>query len=380
MMPLRVAVIGCGKITDLHMAALRRIPSATVVGVCDRELLMAEQFAERYAVPYASADAVAMLLHVKPDVVHITTPPASHYSLALECIDAGCHVYVEKPFTLHASEAEQLVRAAERRAVLVTAGHNLQYTWEHMAARALVRDGYLGGAPVHIESYYTYNFGDANYARALLGDRQHWVRRLPGGLLHNIISHGIARIAEFVDTETMTVAATGHVSPLLQRIGETDIVDELRVHMYDGRNTTATFSFSSQFAPPRNGFRLYGSQNSLVVDNIHHTIVREPKRGYKSYANYVIPPVLAAFEQLRNTRINLGRFLRSEFHDDSGLKNYIEAFYRAIANEGPLPSSYREIVLTARIMDSIFSQLTAQRDAAKQAAAAAVGTPTNIGA
>ena len=50
-----------------------------------------------------------------------------------------------------------------------------------------------------MESYYCYDLTDPGYARALLGDKQHWVRQLPGQLLHNIISHGIARIAEFLE-------------------------------------------------------------------------------------------------------------------------------------------------------------------------------------
>jgi predicted dehydrogenase len=357
---LRVGIVGCGKIADQHVAAIRRIPFATVVAACDREELMAEQLAERHAIPYFSGDVDQMLVDAPSDVVHITTPPASHFSLAVRCLEAGSHVYVEKPFTLSTGEAEQLVSSALQRGLAVTAGHNLQYTWENIEARKLVRAGYLGGPPVHIESYYTYNFGDAHYARGVLGDSHHWVRRLPGGLLQNIISHGIARIAEFMDTDSASVSAFGYTSPLLSRIGEANIIDELRVHIHDERNTTASFVFSSQVSPPVNGYRLYGLRNSLVVDNVHHTMMRESSADYKSYLNYFIPPVISAFEHLRNARRNMGRFMRSDFHDDSGLKNYIEAFYRAILEDAELPSSYREILLTSRIMDQIFDQLGAQ--------------------
>ena len=69
-------------------------------------------------------------------------------------------------------------------------GHNYQFSHAARRMRALVQSGYLGGAPVHMESYYGYDLGDPSYARALLGDKHHWVRRLPGKLLHNIISHG----------------------------------------------------------------------------------------------------------------------------------------------------------------------------------------------
>ena len=68
---------------------------------------------------------------------------------------------MEKPFTVDTDEAVRLIRTAEAAGCKITAGHNLQYTWESIEARQLVKRGFLGGPPVHIESYYTYNLGDA---------------------------------------------------------------------------------------------------------------------------------------------------------------------------------------------------------------------------
>jgi len=355
---LRVAIVGCGKIADQHVWGIKRINFAEIVGVCDQEVLMAEQMAERFSVPHVSADLGQLLTEARPDVVHITTPPQSHFAVAAQCLEAGCHVYVEKPFTLNTDDAVRLIRIAQHRNLKITVGHNLQFAWENAQARALVKAGYLGGPPVHIESYYTYGFGDDGYAKALLGDRNHWVRRLPGKLLHNVISHGIARIAEYIEAEVPFVSAFGYSSPLLVRIGASDVVDELRVHISDGANMTAAFVFSSQLSPPMNGFRIYGPRNSLVVDNVHHTVTRSELRGFKSYANYVIPPALMAREYLRSSRRNIGRFLRSDFHDDSGIKNLVEAFYRSVLGEAPLPIGYAEILRTSRIMDAIFQQLS----------------------
>jgi predicted dehydrogenase len=318
---------------------------------------MAEQLAERASAPHCAADLGQLLAEARPDVVHITTPPQSHYALAAQCLEAGCHVYVEKPFTVTTDEALRLIRTAQARDLKLTAGHNLQFTWESLDARELVKSGFLGGPPVYIESYYTYNLGDAGYAKALLGDRNHWVRRLPGKLLHNIISHGIARIAEHMDTESPVVSVYGYPSPLLTQIGESDVTDELRVHIADGANMTASFVFSSQLGPPMNGCRIYGPKNSLTVDNVHHTMIRDVNRSYKSFLNYFIPPVAMAREHVRNTRRNVGRFLRADFHDDSGLKALVEAFYRSVLGQAPLPISYREILLTSRIMDAIFERL-----------------------
>src|SRR5262249_18400950 len=157
-----------------------------------------------------------------PDVVHITTPPESHFDIATLCLEWGCHVYVEKPFTIHAEEARALVSLAERRGLKLTVGHDDQFSHAARRMRKAVAGGYLGGTPVHMESYFCYELGDT-HARALLGDANHWVRRLPGRLLHNIISHGVARIAEYMTSDSPEVVAYGYSSPVLRRIGETEI-------------------------------------------------------------------------------------------------------------------------------------------------------------
>ena len=102
---LRIAIVGCGKIADAHAAQIRRIEGCDIVAVCDREPLMAKQLAERFSIPQHFSDVGPLLAGAKPDVVHITTPPASHFPIARQCLQAGCHVYVEKPFTLEVAEA-----------------------------------------------------------------------------------------------------------------------------------------------------------------------------------------------------------------------------------------------------------------------------------
>src|SRR6266545_4977827 len=179
----------------------------------------------------------------------MTTPPHSHFPIAKRCLEFGCHVYVEKPFTLDAREAEALLRLAESQGLTIVAGHDDQFSHVARRLRSEVQGGYLGGPPVHMESYYGYDLGYGNYAKALLRDRQHWVRKLPGKLLHNIISHGVARIAEYLQGDEMQVIARGFVSPRLRALGEVELVDELRVMILEGERTTAYFTFSSQMRP-----------------------------------------------------------------------------------------------------------------------------------
>jgi predicted dehydrogenase len=356
----RAAIVGCGKIADAHAAAILRVRGCELVGVCDRELLMARQLSERFPIKACFDDLTELLRQTQPDVIHITTPPASHFEIAQLCLEHGCHVYVEKPFTIDAGEAQQLVSLANQTGLKLTVGHNYQFSHAARRLRSLVQDGYLGGTPIHMESYYGYNLSDPSYARALLGDRQHWVRRLPGKLLHNIISHGIARIAEFLTSGNPQIIVHGFVSPLLKGIGETEIVDELRVIISDDERTTAYFTFSSQMRPSIHEFRIYGPKNGLALDQNHEIVLWLGGAKFKSYADHFIPPVLFAKQYLRNLLGNIRLFLANEFHMDAGMKFLIESFYRSIREGTPVPIPYGEILLTARIMDAIFDQLRNQ--------------------
>jgi predicted dehydrogenase len=358
---LKTAIIGCGKIADSHAAQIRRIAGCQIVGVCDREPLMARQLYERFPVKGWFSSLTELLREAKPDVVHITTPPQSHFDIAKHCLEWGCHVYVEKPFTVDEPEAQELLRLADSRGLKITAGHDDQFSHAARRMRALVQSGYLGGAPLHMESYYGYELGRTGYAGALLGDKQHWVRKLPGKLLHNIISHGIARIAEFLTTTSPQVIALGFTSPALRNMGEREIVDELRVIICEEDRTTAYFTFSSQMRPSLHQFRIYGPKNGLVLDHDQETLIRLRGARYKSYLEKFIPPVTTAKQQMANLATNLGTFLARDFHMKSGMKFLIESFYRSIVEDAPLPIPYREILLTTRIMDAIFAQLNAQQ-------------------
>src|SRR5438874_2510674 len=107
---LRIAIVGCGKIADQHVQAIRRIPDCRIVSLCDRELLMARQLGERFGISQCFSDVQEMLQTTSPNVVHITTPPQSHFALANQCLEFGSHVYLEKPFTITADEAELLIQ------------------------------------------------------------------------------------------------------------------------------------------------------------------------------------------------------------------------------------------------------------------------------
>jgi predicted dehydrogenase len=357
---LKIALVGCGKIADQHVHAIRRIADCAIVALCDRELLMAKQLGERFGISACFSNLEEMLETTAPDVVHITTPPQSHYVIAKSCIQAGSHVYLEKPFTITASEAQSLIDFAGDCRLKVTVGHNYLYTLEMLEMRRLIKDGFLGGRPIHLESYWSYDLGDTSYVGPVLGNRSHWVRQLPGRLLHNILSHGIAKLAEFLDDD-LEIIARADQSPRLKSFGEKDILDELRVLIRDKTGVTAFFCFSTQIQG-LNNLRICGPAGSITADIVTGSVIRNENRAYKSYLTYFIPTLKNAREHFRNACINTTNFLRRRLYQDFGMKELIERFYNSIRLGAPLPIPYREIILTAKIMDEIFAQIYPGRD------------------
>lgn len=357
---IRVGIIGCGRIADQHAIEIKKIPDSEIAACCDKEKLMAKQLAERFGIKHYYNDINELLDNESLHVVHITTPPQSHYELGKLCLEAGCNVMFEKPFALNKKEVEELIGIADRNNCRITVDHNMQFSYAALEMRRLIRAGYLGGPPVHVESVWCYGYGDPGYAKALLGDKDHWVRKLPGKMLQNIISHGVSKIAEFMSGGSPHVLAHGSTSPFLNGLNEWDIIDELRAIIYDDSSATAYFTFTTQLSPPIHQLRVYGPKNSLIVDDLHQTLIKVTGH-YKSYLNHFVPPLVYAKQYLLNSVRNLKRFITRESYFEEGRRYLIEKFYRSVTKGEPLPIPYKELLLTSNIMDSIFEQLNSKQ-------------------
>jgi len=123
--PLRIAFVGSGNMAGLHLAALARVPTAhQLVGVYDVRPEAARAFAQR-AGTEAFGSLPTMLAAARPDVVHVCTTAGMHFEAARQALQAGAHVYVEKPFVETQVEADALFALARERGLFICAGHQL---------------------------------------------------------------------------------------------------------------------------------------------------------------------------------------------------------------------------------------------------------------
>jgi predicted dehydrogenase len=353
---LKVAIVGCGKIADGHVEEIAKMPDlATVVSVCDRELLMAEQLAMRFGIERHGDDLEMLLERDQPDVVHVTTPPQSHLEIATRALDAGCHVYVEKPLTPTHADSVRIVEHARRVGRALTVGYTYLFDPPAVALRQLVAGGAIGD-PVHVESALGYDLSGP-FGKALLGDASHWVHRLPGGVFHNNIDHVLNKIVEFLEGDAPEVSAHAWTRRP-ERFGDArdDMHDELRITLLDGR-TSAFGTFSSHVRPAMHSLRVLGTKGTLHADFVSRTVTAEPSPRLPSAIGRLLPPFAAAGHLAREGARNLWRFARSDFHFFAGLNLLFRKFYSSILEGGPPPIADRDILRVSWIMEEVFAQI-----------------------
>ena len=116
MKKLRVGVIGCGRISSMHLISADALAQAELVACCDVKKELADAAAEKYNInPYTCY--IEMLRSEQLDAVHICLPHYLHTRVARDCFKYGVNVLCEKPMDISLEAAERTVAAAKERGV-----------------------------------------------------------------------------------------------------------------------------------------------------------------------------------------------------------------------------------------------------------------------
>ncbi len=355
---LKVALVGCGKIADGHAEQIGKLPElARLVAVCDSEPLMAERLAQSAGGLRHYHDYEGMLERERPDVVHVTSPPESHFRLATLAIDAGAHVYVEKPLTTSRGDDVALVaraRAADRK---LTVGYTYLYDPPARIVRELCAAGAIG-TPVHAESIYGYDLAGA-FGQALLRDPRHWVHRRASGLVHNNVDHLLNKLGALFDDDEPAIAALGYRLADARHGDRRDaLVDELRVTLHGG-GMSAMGMFSCHARPVMHRLTVHGTRDTVTADWLARTVTLARGRDLPSALGRMLPAFEQAARFFRAGASNVAAFARSELGYFAGLEELIRRFYRSIADGVELPISYRDILWVSRAVHEVTRQLEA---------------------
>jgi len=141
---LRVAIVGCGRISDLHELGYRERQDARIVAVCDAKKARARHQANAWGVEKVYTDYQQLLADANIDLVELLVPHHLHAEMTLAACQAGKHVSVQKPMALTVAEADRMIAAAQGAAVVLRVYENFVFYEPHRRAKAMIDAGEIG--------------------------------------------------------------------------------------------------------------------------------------------------------------------------------------------------------------------------------------------
>jgi predicted dehydrogenase len=140
---VRIGIIGCGHAARVHAARLAAIDGVGVVGCADPDADRAGEFARSAGVP-AFADHAELIRRAAPNALAVFAPHLGHFRPTIDGLQAGCHVFVERPLSTNVQEAVDIVNVARARGRTVAVGHQFRLLPSLREARRRLADGAIG--------------------------------------------------------------------------------------------------------------------------------------------------------------------------------------------------------------------------------------------
>lgn len=187
-MSLRYALIGCGRISPNHIAAAKK-NNLDIVAVCDVVPGKMEEKISQFNLSQSISqytDYKELLEKEKPQLVAICTESGKHGQIALDCIEAGCNLIIEKPIALSLEEADEIIKRAREKNVKVSACHQNRFNKSIQKIREAVEEKRFGRL-LYGTAHIRWNRGEDYYTQAPW--RGTWEQ--DGGALMNQCIHNI---------------------------------------------------------------------------------------------------------------------------------------------------------------------------------------------
>lgn len=150
---VRFGFIGAGQIAYYAAEAVLRHPHAELVAIQDLHLERRSTLQKKHALKFAHETVEELLSNKSVDAVYIAVPNKFHIPLAIQALEAGKHVFLEKPFAMNAAEAEKAIAVAKAAGLVLTVGMNQRFTADSQKIKQLVDEGILGDI-YHAKAYW----------------------------------------------------------------------------------------------------------------------------------------------------------------------------------------------------------------------------------
>jgi len=342
---VKAALIGAGQIARQHLTCLKTLPGVELAAICDLSPATAEAAADRYGIPAWFTDHRAMLEKVRPDVVHVTTPPTSHFGLALDSIDAGADVIVEKPVTPTFAELQALVGRAQDAGRHLLEDHN--YLFNHAPQEILrrIKSGEFG-AVTHVEVLICLDIlGPDGFADA---NAPHPALKLSGGAIADFLPH-LASLAHLFVGPHRTASAIWN-----KRKSSPLPYDEFRA-VVDAERGTAALGFSASSQPDAFWLRVYGEKMQATTNLFETRLTFDGPRDVPK----PLRPFFSGLDEGKTIRRAALATLLRKFKGPGayeGLWEFLARTYRALAERSALPVTASDVLEVNRLVEALKPQ------------------------
>jgi predicted dehydrogenase len=339
-------------ISGHHLTAATGYPGNEVLGLVDRDIGRARAQAERFAVK-RTFDNLSDLLALKPDVVHVLTPPALHLDVVVEALQGGAHVYVEKPMALSVLDCEAMTRAATAANRQLCVGHNWLYSPAMLEAQELIAKGGTGeivqaGASFNYDVRRNPSFG-----------QHHWSMDLPGGLAEDLAVHQLGALIRLLGAPQRTYA----ISRSAAAVPGGKAADVRAV--IEAERGLGTIAISLRALPDMALLDIWCERVMLRlnISSMTLTVLRDlpVKRSIaRGLSNFDV-----AAQLVGSTVGSAWKLLRKKVDGSYGIVPMVHAFYAALESGRPAPVGPVEGTQAVSVLRSIWpaAQASALREA-----------------
>ncbi len=289
---LRIGVVGAGAWAALaHIPALLANPHVEIGGIADRDAERLAATADHHGIPAADRydDHRELIAAGRLDALVIATPHATHHAIAVDALDAGLHLLVEKPFTVRSADAHDLAARATAAGLHIVVGYTGQFGAGASAARAFVQAGELGEITLlsalfasSIEDYVLGGPGaDVDYTRdSPIGGPSATTYADPtlsggGGQGLSQATHGLGMqlwVTGLRPRRVTALMANGRAA--------VDLIDAIAYQLDNGAlGTLAATGALGQKEAPRQELRYFGTRGTLVQDFLTGAVTVFPADG-----------------------------------------------------------------------------------------------------
>lgn len=263
---LGVGLLGYGAIGAEHARAVQGTPGLELAAVCDPN---PERVRAAQAIaPGLTAAASPQELFTDPrvDVVIVSTPPDSHAGWAIQALNAGCHVVVEKPMALTARECDEILEAARERGLSASVYQNRRFDPDYRLIKEAVVSGAIGD-PFHVEAFVGGYSHPCNY--------WHSDAEVSGGALFDWGSHIVDQLLDLMPGSVESVSAINH-----KRVWhDVTNADHARMTILFDGGREATFIFSDLAAAMKPRWYVLGTAGALTGEWREESVIARSAVG-----------------------------------------------------------------------------------------------------